>query len=77
MGILLQIWNCNWILLKQNNIYCNLVIQGLQIMRESEKTAKIIVKLRNKYNKPIIVSFVGGDSFKKAISIVEKIEYLI
>lgn len=59
-------------LLKQNNIYCILVIQGLQIMTEPEKTAKIIVKLRNKYNKPIIVSFVGGDSFKKAISIVEK-----
>ncbi|HOI60034.1 MAG TPA: CoA-binding protein [Candidatus Pacearchaeota archaeon] len=59
-------------LLKQKNIYCLLVIQGLQIMTEPEKTAKIIVKLQKKYSKPIIVSFIGGDMFDKAINIIEK-----
>lgn len=59
-------------LLKQKNIHCLLVIQGLQIMTEPEKTAKIIVKLQKKYNKPIIVSFIGGDMFNKAINIIEK-----
>ena len=59
-------------LLKQNNIYSLLIIQGMQIMTEPEKTAKIIVDLQKKYNKPIVCSFVGGKSFKKAINIIEK-----
>lgn len=59
-------------MLRQKDIHCLLVIQGLQIMTEPEKTAKIIVKLQKKYGKPIIASFVGGESFEKAVSIVEK-----
>ncbi len=58
-------------LLQQKNIHSLLVIQGMQVMTEPEKTAKIIVKMRKRYNKPIICSFIGGDSFKKAIKIVE------
>ncbi|MDD4662005.1 MAG: CoA-binding protein [Candidatus Pacebacteria bacterium] len=59
-------------MLKQEDIHCLLVIQGLQVMTEPEKTAKIIIKLQKRYEKPIIVSFIGGESFKKAISIIEK-----
>ncbi|MFA7141785.1 MAG: CoA-binding protein [Candidatus Paceibacterota bacterium] len=59
-------------LLKKKDVACVYVIQGLQIMTEPEKTAKIIVKLKKKYNKPIIVSFLGGASFDKAIRIIEK-----
>ena len=49
-----------------------LIIQGMQIMTEPEKTAKILVDLQKKHNKPIVCSFVGGKSFKKAINIIEK-----
>jgi len=59
-------------LLKRKNIYCAYVLQGPQIMTEPEKTAKVIVKLKKKYQKPIIVSFIGGDFFKSAIHIIEK-----
>ncbi|MDD3919067.1 MAG: CoA-binding protein [Candidatus Pacebacteria bacterium] len=59
-------------LLQQKNIHTLFIIQGMQMMTEPEKTAKIIIKLRKKYNKPIICSFVGGDFFKKAIDMLEK-----
>jgi len=59
-------------LIKQKDIHCLLIIQGMQIMTEPEKTAKIIVKLHRKYEKPIVCSFVGGESLKKAVSILEK-----
>ncbi|MDD4358816.1 MAG: CoA-binding protein [Candidatus Pacebacteria bacterium] len=59
-------------MLLQKDIHCLYIIQGMQIMTESEKTAKIITKLYEKYKKPIICSFIGGTSFKKAIQILEK-----
>ncbi len=60
-------------LLNQKNIYGLLIIQTLQIMTETEKNAKMIIRARKKWpNKPIISCFMGGKFTKPGIDLLEK-----
>jgi len=59
-------------LLKQKDINGLIVISTPQLMTEHEKSAKIIVELRNKYPmKPIVCCFLGGHSVASAIKYLE------
>lgn len=60
-------------MLSQNDIGGLLVIQTLQIMTESEKNARILIKVKNKWpHKAIIACFLGGKLTKPAIDLLEK-----
>lgn len=60
-------------LIEQNDINTLIVIMGMQIMTEPEKTAKILVKIaKKKKDKTIICCLMGGSSFSKTIEILEK-----
>ncbi len=59
-------------MLKQKDINGLIVISTPQLMTEHEKSAKIIVELRNKYPlKPIVCCFLGGQSVDSAIKYLE------
>ncbi len=59
--------------LKNKKTSALLVVQTVQIMTEVEKNAKIIIDIKKNWpNKPVLCSFLGGASVKKAISILEK-----
>ncbi len=60
-------------LLQQRNIKGLIVIQTFQIMTESKKNAKIIIKSQKIYkNKPIIACFLGGKFTAKGVEILRK-----
>ncbi len=60
-------------LLSQNDIYGLMVIQTMQVMTESIKNAKIIIKAKKKYpKKPIVTVFMGGRLTGPAIKLLEK-----
>lgn len=61
------------ILLEQPDIHGLIVVQTLQIMTDSEKNAKIIVEVKNKFsNKTIVTAFLGGAMTEQGIKILEK-----
>lgn len=60
-------------LLSQENIFGLIVIQTLQIMTDSKKDAKIIIKAKKKWpKKPIVACFMGGKFTKPGIDLLEK-----
>jgi acyl-CoA synthetase (NDP forming) len=59
-------------MLLQKDINGLIIISTPQLMTEHEKSAKIIVELRNKYPlKPIVCCFLGGQSVSPAIEYLE------
>jgi acetyltransferase len=59
--------------LGDNNINVLLVLQGMQIMTDAEKNAKIIVELKKKFPfKPIVCCFVGDVLIEKAVNYLEE-----
>lgn len=60
------------VLLKDKNISSLIVLLTPQTSTEIEKTAKVIVRLKKKYKKPVLASFIGGPLVDKGIQILEK-----
>lgn len=60
------------ILLKNNQVGSILVILTPQAMTDVNQTAEVIVKLKNKYKKPILTCFIGGKKTSSGIKILEK-----
>ena len=60
------------IILKDKNLSNLIVILTPQTSTEVEKTAKSIVRLKKKFNKSILASFIGGKAIEKGVQILEK-----
>jgi len=60
------------IILKDKNLSNLIVILTPQTSTEVEKTAKSIVRLKKKFNKSIVASFIGGKAIGKGVQILEK-----
>ncbi|PIZ85644.1 acyl-CoA synthetase [bacterium CG_4_10_14_0_2_um_filter_33_32] len=60
------------IILKDKNLSNLIVILTPQTSTEVEKTAKSIVRLKKKFNKSIVASFIGGKAIEKGVQILEK-----
>lgn len=60
------------IILKDKNLSNLIVILTPQTSTEVEKTAKSIVRLKKKFNKSIVASFIGGNAIGKGVQILEK-----
>lgn len=58
------------IISEDENVDALVILLTPQSMTEVEKTAKAIVKLKMKLNKPIIVSFLGGERVRTGIGIL-------
>ncbi|PIZ00511.1 acyl-CoA synthetase [bacterium (Candidatus Howlettbacteria) CG_4_10_14_0_8_um_filter_40_9] len=54
------------------NVDMVVVILTPQVMTEVEKTAELIAKIKKKTKKPIIASFIGGETVAKGIAFLEK-----
>jgi len=60
------------IILKNKKVGSVLVILTPQAMTEIDKTAEVIVKLKKKYNKPILTCFIGGKRVCSGIKILKR-----
>lgn len=58
--------------LKQKDIDSILVLLTPQVMTEIQKTAKVIYQLRQKYNKPIFCSFIGGNQVARGQQVLNR-----
>ena len=58
------------ILAQDDNVDCILTILTPQTTTEIDATAKILVEIKNKYNKPIVASFIGEDKVKSGVKIL-------
>lgn len=54
------------------NVDMIVVILTPQAMTEVEKTAELIAKIKKKTKKPIVASFIGGETVTKGIAVLEK-----
>lgn len=54
------------------NVDMIVVLLTPQVMTEVEKTAELIAKIKKKTGKPIVASFIGGETVEKGIALLEK-----
>ncbi len=59
------------IVLKDNNTGSVIIILTPQLMTQIKETAEVIIEMREKYQKPILCSFIGGTTTKEGNKILE------